>query len=482
MNPAKELTHALPALRLRDEPSSKAVGVIAALAMLALITILIYPLRGVVPTISAGVIYVVPVMVVSTWWGLGLGLATAIGGALAFNFFHISPTGALSVSDPEHLIALGVFLLAAIAVSTLADLARSRAIEAERRRLESEIAAEMAHLLLAGASPTQAAPQAAARLGAMLALDGVEIELDARSKRDGSETAGDDRLAFDGLEIELAGTGGAKLILPGGIAPQQLSWLETRVAPQLGVVLSAAIDRQAVQEEAIDAQALRRSDESKTAILRAVSHDLRSPLTAILASAEAISSPTLESADREQLAEAILTEAERLSRLVENLLDLSRLEGGAAEPHLDWCSVEEVLSEAVREVEAPAVQLAIEEGLPLVRADPVQLERALINLIENGSRYSEDQPVTVSARHDEARVTIRVVDHGPGIPQADLERVFQPFLRLNTGVAKQGSGLGLAIAKGFVEANRGTIRAESLPGQGAAFVVELPAEPHEGSR
>jgi two-component system sensor histidine kinase KdpD len=185
------------------------------------------------------------------------------------------------------------------------------------------------------------------------------------------------------------------------------------------------------------------------------------------------------------MAAVIVEEARRLSRLVDNLLDLSRLEAGAAEPRREWMSVEEVLGAALGELNPKAddFALSIDRDLPLVRADSAQLERAFVNVLENARRHSAGHPVSVRARAvrplagEGGRLIVRVVDRGPGIPPAQLERVFEPFYRAGTAqTGHRGSGLGLAIARGFTESNGGELRAESLPEQGTTFVFELPLE------
>jgi two-component system sensor histidine kinase KdpD len=183
----------------------------------------------------------------------------------------------------------------------------------------------------------------------------------------------------------------------------------------------------------------------------------------------------------------IQEEARRLSRLVDNLLDLSRLEAGAAEPRREWTSVEELLRTAVGELAARPddFSLSIDRELPLVRVDPVQMERAFVNVLENARRHSGGHPVSVRARAVRGRlgerVIVRIVDRGPGIPPAQLERVFEPFYRAGSAAGgHRGSGLGLAIARGFTEASSGTLHVESLPGQGASFVFELPLQQTAG--
>jgi two-component system, OmpR family, sensor histidine kinase KdpD len=173
-------------------------------------------------------------------------------------------------------------------------------------------------------------------------------------------------------------------------------------------------------------------------------------------------------------------EAERLARLVDNLLDLSRLEAHAAEPRVEWCSVEEVVLAAVDDTGLPkdTFALSLDADLPLIRADAAQLERAFANLLENSARYSGGHPVSVRARAVGARILVRVVDRGPGVSAAEKARIFEPFYRAQApDNGHRGSGLGLAIVRGFVEANGGHVWVESLPGQGTTFVVELPLEP-----
>ena len=235
-------------------------------------------------------------------------------------------------------------------------------------------------------------------------------------------------------------------------------------------------ERDRMQAEMVEAEALRRSDELKTALLRSISHDLRTPLTSIIAGGAALGSTTLTDEERTELSEAIVAGGERLSRLVENLLDMSRLEAGKAEPHREQIDLAEVLDAARETMERPqSVRLAVDPGLPAIDADAAQLERAFANLLENGLRHGGGRPVLVRARLVGDKIVIRVVDQGPGIPQSEWERIFEPFQRGEpNGGAQEGSGLGLAIARGFVEANGGEIAVDSLPGQGTSFVVSLP--------
>jgi two-component system sensor histidine kinase KdpD len=255
--------------------------------------------------------------------------------------------------------------------------------------------------------------------------------------------------------------------------------VRARIVPPLEALLAAALERDELLTDVVETRALRRSDVLKTALLRAVSHDLRTPLTAIIAAAEPLGGDDLDDTDRRDLASGISLEADRLSRLIEQLLDLSRLEADAVAARPDWCAVDEVLRAATEHVTGSAdFKLSIDPELPLVRADAVQIERAFANLLENSARHAGGHPVSVRARAVGHRILVRIVDRGPGIPAAQLERVFEPFYRSgDDDTGHRGSGLGLAIARGFLEVNGARVWAESLPNQGTSFVVELPLEP-----
>ena len=246
-----------------------------------------------------------------------------------------------------------------------------------------------------------------------------------------------------------------------------------RVAPAVETLVAVALQRDALQAEAVETAALRRSDELKTALLRMVSHDLRSPLTAIVTAGHAVQSDTIDAEDRRQLGSAIVEEGERLSRMVANLLDLSRLESGAAQPRRVELAIDEVLEMAIERVR-DHVELRVARDLPLIDADPAQLERAFANVIENAVKHAGERIVQVRAAAVGERVVVRVVDQGRGIPAAERERIFEAFERGSDADDRSGTGLGLAIAKGFVEANGGQITVESVPGQGTSFVVTFP--------
>lgn len=453
----------------------------SALIAVALCTLVVYPLKQIAPVVSLGVVYLLAVLVVSLAWGAWLGALTGLLSAAAFNFFHLPPVGRFTVKDPDNWVALAAFVAVAVLMSSVAEVARARARDALERRREADLATEMARVLLRGGTLTETLPTAAARMAHALELPSAAIameavEADPRSiafpLRDGQRRLG-------------------TLIVGAETSERNLHRLQERVVPALEALLSAALEREELQSGVVETAALRQADIVKTALLRAVSHDLRSPLTAIAAAGEAIALPGVSEAERDELASVIVGETRRLSRLVENLLDLSKLQAGAAEPRREWMSVEEVLSAALEEVDGRAEEfhVTVDRELPLVRADSTQLERAFVNVLENARAHSGGHSVSVRARAVRTvagaggRLIVRVVDRGPGIPPAQLERVFEPFYQAGTARGgRRGSGLGLAIARGFTEANSGTLHVESLPGQGATFVFELPlADGADGS-
>jgi len=456
----------LSPLVLRSPRPSPVVGAVAAVLAVAVETIAIYPLANVAPVVSLGVVYLIGVVAIATYWGIRLGFATALLSALAYNYFHLPPVGRLTLADNRNWVGLASFLVVAAATGLVADLARARAEEADRRRREADLATEMAHTLLAGADLQAALAVMAQRLAAAIGASSAAIELAA---------VGDDerRLGFplrDGERV--IGT----LTLPATFAGDR-DRIVGRIVPALQSVLAAALQRAELQAEVIETASLRRNDELKTALLRSVSHDLRTPLTAILSAAATLDP---ERPDAEQVGEVrdvVLAAATRLAGLVEKLLDLSRLQSGASEQHVEAYSLEEVIAEAVEHVgaEAELVRVSLDDDLPLLEGDSGQLERAFANLIENAVRYSGGKPVSIRARAVAGRVRVRIVDQGPGIRPGELERIFMPFYRSpGQPASHQGAGLGLAIAKGFIEVNGGRISVESLPGQGTSFVIEFP--------
>ncbi len=334
-------------MSLRLGPKPAAVGVLVSAASIAVVTALIYVLREVMPVSAAGSLYLLPVLLASIYWGLALGIGTSIAGALAFNFFHIPPTGRFTIGEEQNWVALAVFLVAAVVTSTLAGAARARAEEAELRRGEADLNAEMARVLLGGTELEESLRLVGQRIAQALELPWVEVEA--------AWTSSDERRRA--LPVVVEGVRAGTVAVPRDAPFLAVESIERRVIPSLETLLTAARKRDGLEAQVIETRALRRSNVVKTALLRSVSHDLRSPLTAITAAAAGLRSPTLDEEARAELVSVVATESERLTRLVDNLLDLSRLQAGQLEPRADWSSAEELIEAAATTADAAAGRL-----------------------------------------------------------------------------------------------------------------------------
>ena len=447
------------------------MGIAASVAAVVIVTVVIALVKRWVPVLSLGVLYVFAVLPIAVVWGLWLALPVSIASMLAFNWFFLPPVHTFTLADSENRFALAVYLATAVVVSELAARARRRAAAAEQRERESALLAELATELLAGRELGDELGEIGTRAAKVLGVDEAKIELgDAHRPPPGTSPH----------LLEAADRTVGTIYTPAGSDPNVAA--RHRFLPALAALLAVAVDRDRLERDALAAEALRRSDLVKTALLRAVSHDLRSPLTGIRTAVGALRNPTLQLSDedRRELLETIDVDAERLSRLVGDLHDLSRLEAGSAAPEPEVWSLDDVVREAIDTLGArDRVEVAGEA--PLVNVDATQIQRVLANLIENALKFSPaDAQVHVRITATRKEAIVRVVDQGPGLAEDELERVFEPFYRRGTDT-RSGAGLGLAIARGFAAANGGRVWAESRPGQGATFalalpVVEVPAE------
>jgi two-component system, OmpR family, sensor histidine kinase KdpD len=452
-SPDRFLDRALDRPRL-DRPGPVA-GVAASAAAVALVTLVIAGLDRWIPVLGLGVLYVFAVLPIAAVWGLPYSIAVSVASMLAFNFFFLEPVHTLTLADSRNWFALVVFVVTSVVVSELATRSRRRAREAA---LLTEIATSLLEHGTVAAELERISASAARALHAQHA----EITL-------GGEPA-------EGYELTAGGRRVGTIALEGGDVSTR-----RRVLPALASLLGVAIDRDQLAGEALETEALRRADAIKTAVLRSVSHDLRTPLMAIHTSAGALarSDLSIDDEDRAELLATILAAADRLDHLVDNLLDLSRLEAGAAEPERSLVALDELVAGALDELgpEAERVEVSLPEESPSVVVDAHQIQRALVNLVENALKYSPaPEPVRIQVGGTPSEVAIRVIDHGPGVSPGERDRIFEPFQRGERTGERPGAGLGLAIARGFTEANGGHLLVESRVGQGATFVLFLPAD------
>jgi two-component system, OmpR family, sensor histidine kinase KdpD len=441
------------------------VGALFGVGCVAVVTGIVFGLREVAPVLSLGVLYIFAVLPVAVLFGLTYAAAVSVLSMLAFNFFFLPPTHTLSLRDSENWVALAVYLLTAILVSELAARARRRAADAEEREREAGVLARASASLLQTEDVADAIREIAEDTARALGAESGRIELDSLRRAGPGESA---------HELQAGNRRVGRLFLPAGapIDPDA----EARLLPALASLLAVATDRERLRGKALEAEAFRRSDAAKTAVLRSVSHDLRSPLTAIRAAAEGLQSGALEltDADREELLETIRIETKRLDRLVANLLDLSLLESGGARPEAALWTLDDLVGRSLEMAgrETDRVVVSLPPHPVVVQVDAAQIERAFANVLENAIRFSPpDEPIRLDAELQEREVIVRVSDSGPGIPAGDLERVFEPFSRGRIG----GSGLGLAIVRGFTEANGGRVWVEPRTEGGTTIAIALPA-------
>jgi two-component system, OmpR family, sensor histidine kinase KdpD len=444
-----------------------ATGLVVGAGLVALVTGVVFALKPVAPVLSLGVLYLFAVLPTAIVWGLAVALPVSVASMLAFNFFFLPPVHTLRLRESENWVALAVYLAVAVVASQLAVRARRRAEDAEQRGREAAFAAEVSAMLLEPGFVQDKLNEIGSRAASVLGVDRVRIELESLRRPQADEVAhpllaGERRVG--------------QLVVPVAAAPDPT--VLARALPALALLLASAVDRERLSLKAVEAESLRRSDAVKTTILRTLGHDLRSPLTAISAAGEVLEQDTgeLPAAERAELVASIRQEAARLGRLVSNLLDLSRLEAGAANPRPELWTVDGLVARALGAVgpESARIRVFLPDDSPALRVDPTQIERALVNLLENALESSSpSDPVDVTSEVAGGEIVLRVVDRGPGLDTLDAERVFEPFER-GTGEMKQGTGLGLAIARGFVEANGGRLWAESVPGRGAVLALALP--------
>jgi len=443
-----------------------AAALMTSVATVALVTASIYALDSFAPVLSLGVLYLFAVLPVAVLFGLAWAIPVSVASMLAFNWFFLPPKHTLRLTDGENWIALAVFLVTAVVVSVLAARSRAREEEARKRALEASLLAQVAGALLESEHVQSELRAISERVAEALGVAQTRIELGSVRRPESGESV---------LDLRAGNRAVGRLFLDSDPDPE----VARRLSTSLASLLAVAIDRERLGRRAIEAETLRRSDAVKTAILRAVSHDLRSPLTAIRAATDGLESSDLDLSDedRASLLATIDTETRRLDRLVANLLDLSRLELGAAEPKPELWTVETLVGQALSELgpRAERVTVSLPAELDPIEVDGTQIEHVLVNLIDNALTFSPDAPVELTGEQLNGELIVRVVDHGPGLDDGELERIFEPFEQGR--VPSRGSGLGLAIAQGFAHANGARLEAEPGRESGASFVLSLPTSP-----
>jgi two-component system, OmpR family, sensor histidine kinase KdpD len=502
---------------------------LAAFAGVAVMSLLIGLVFGTFRVANISMLYLIVVLLAATRLGSGPAIVASVIAFLTFDWFFVPPEHTFTVSDPQEWVSLLLFLFTAVITGELAADQRRRAHEAAQREREAVLLFDVVRLL--GAPGVDVALAAAAeRIRSELALSAVGIQLTVEGRPRGVAVGDEDGRALvrplhaASGEILAGGRPPSALergrpghwlrVVPpsrageGGIAERRRHILPIRVGDRavgqlvvvrrrgtrplgerdsrfLGVVatqLGALAERAELQRDATEAEVLRQANELKTALLNAVSHDMRTPLASIKAAAGSLRQNDVEwtETEREEFAASIEQQADRLDRIVANLLDLSRMEAGALRPqralHDLGALVEDVLGRLRDRTAGHTVAVSIPDDLPPVSLDYVEIDQVLSNLVENAAKYSPPgSTISVSALLAGDRIEVDVADRGPGIPPEAVARLFEPFFRVRRE-GPSGIGLGLAVAKGLVEAHGGTIAARNREGGGAEFTFTLPLE------
>ncbi|MEV1023652.1 sensor histidine kinase KdpD [Streptomyces sp. NPDC050264] len=408
--------------------------------------------------------------------GLLPALAAAAFGSLLLNYFFTPPLHLFTVADPKNIVAIVIFVSVAVSVASVVDQAARRTHQAARLRAESEILSFLAGSVLRGDTSLEALLERVRETFAMESVALLEREGDTAPWTCAGSVGPHPDGRPEDADVDVPVGDHMALALTGRVLPAE----DRRVLAAFGAQAAVVVDRRRLQSEAEQARTLAEGNRIRTALLAAVSHDLRTPLAGIKAAVSSLRSEDVDWSpeDQAELLAGIEAGSDRLDHLVGNLLDMSRLQTGTVTPLIREIDLDEVVPMALVGVPDPdlSVDLDIPESLPMVTVDKGLLERAVANIVENAVKYSPpDEPVLVSASTLGERVELRVVDRGPGVPDEAKERIFAPFQRYGDAPRGAGVGLGLAVARGFVEAMGGTLGAEDTPGGGLTMVLTLRA-------
>jgi two-component system, OmpR family, sensor histidine kinase KdpD len=485
---------ALPRVGGGLTPQRRLLGaLVGALALLGL-TPLLAALRPHTALASDALIYLIVVVVVALIGGIFPAVATAVASALVLNWFFTPPIHSFTVHSVNDVVALISYLVVAVLVSSVVHVAAVRSREAARASAEAETLFTLAGSLLRGEQALPALLERVMETFAMNAVSLLQRTNEAPGSEGGTVTAvrtGTLRGTWNCLasvgdqpcmqpeegDIEVPVAEDLALVLRGRALPAE----DRRVLAAFAAEVAVAYQQRQLREAAAAAIPAREADRMRTALLNAVSHDLRSPLAIAKATVTSLRSPDVRWAesDRRQLLESADSALDRLTDLVTNLLDLSRLQADVLSVFPRRLGIEDVVDLTVEHLGAPpgSVEVDVPTDLPEVWADPGLLDRVIANIVQNALRYSPNEaPVRLAGSTHASAVELRVIDRGPGIPETEREQAFAPFQRRDdlstTGSA--GVGLGLAIARGFTEAMGGSLTMEDTPGGGLTVVISLP--------
>jgi len=460
-------------------------GFILTIAALPLLTWLLLAVDADVSLSTDILVFLLLVVAVSLVGGLFPAVLAAVGGFLVLNYFFTPPVRMFTVAERENLLALLAFLVVAVSISTVVDIAARRTREASRARAEAATLSTLAGSVLRGSRPIPALLEQVRETFALDAVTLLERPEAVAEPALGNANQAWTVVASVGSPVGLApGDGDAQVHVDDSytvvLSGHPLAAQDRRVLEAFAAQATVALRQERLEQAAAAASTLAEVDRLRTALLNAVSHDFRTPLASAKAAVGTLRTPDLVLSDEDR-AELLATAEESLDRLtglVENLLDMSRLQAGSLALVIQPIDVADVISAALSSLgqSASEVIIYVPEETPEVAADPALLERTIANLVQNAVRHSPpDAPPQVTVSAYSAAVEIRVTDCGPGVPEDDWEKIFQPFQRLGDRDNTTGVGLGLALSRGLVEAMSGTLSPEATPGGGLTMIIALPA-------
>ncbi len=461
-------------------------GWILAAVLAPLVTLALAVSRSGINLTSDVLAFLVAVIVVALVGGFVPAVAEAIAGSLLLNYYFTPPLYKFTIAEANNVISLGVFVAVALVVSWVVDTTARRTKQAARANAESELLVTTAGSILRGQGALDALLERAReafgmRSASLLERQGLPVSGGRGPAAEWAVVAcsGDAPVSRpDDADVDIPVTDALSLALAGRPLPAE----DRRVLGAFAAYAAVALEQQRLAAEAEAAKPIAAADRMRTALLAAVSHDLRSPLASAKAAVTSLRSPDMhwDAADTAELLATADESLDRLTHLVGNLLDMSRLQAGALSLFPRPSGLDEIVALALDDLGPSGRDIVVEipETLPAVRADPAILERVVANLAENALRYSPaGKPPLLAASTLGDRVELRVVDRGPGIPETDRDRMFVPFQRLGDTDNTTGVGLGLALSRGLTEAMGGTLTAEDTPGGGLTMTVSLPAAP-----
>ncbi|HQR78722.1 MAG TPA: DUF4118 domain-containing protein [Actinomycetota bacterium] len=416
-------------------------------------------------------LFMAAVLAVALLGGTLPALAAAVIAALIVDYFYFPPYNTLRITSTANLVAMLLLLGVAVTAARVVDISARRLREAAAAKAEADTLAALTGTILRG---ERAIPALLEQLRVTFSLDYVALhERAPGTKRWRVLESTGQPPAVAGQPTEIPISDDLEMAIAGGSLDAQ----NMRVLTAVAVQAQGLVEREHLRTEARQARQERERTRIRTALLAAVSHDLRTPLAGARAAVTALRSEGLEldDSDRQELLATVDSATQRLQSLIDNLLDMSRLDAGAVSPLLEEVWVPDLIAAAAKAVPPDQLSLQVPLDLPPVRADEGLLERAVANVVENAVRFAPaGRPVRIFGERAGDEVAIRVVDSGPGVREAERLTMFQPFQRFGDAPGRQGVGLGLAVARGFVEACGGRLEAEDTPGGGLTMIFWLP--------